>query len=311
MLLLSLVNSAAILAACLTVELAAWPLRRFKGRRRWAALLTLAVVAALLPTLQPAINLWLRIIVCLTCPVMAVKLIDLHVGATYWRQRRLREWFWYLVFPFILVPRISFRRSPKDRRRGLRKLPRAAVEIAAGLALLWGCYHIDWRPLPFLVEHTARLTAAYLVALDGMFIAVEAAILLCGFSMLPLTGEPIAACTPADFWRRYNCEAGRFLRENVFRPIGGACHPVRGIAAAFAMSAVLHEYISWLLTGHVYGFQFAYFGLQAVAVAATYRWRPTGAARWIGILGTLLFEWATAILFFENVNRFCGWYAAR
>jgi hypothetical protein len=303
------VQSAATLGACCALGLAAWPLRHLERPSRKAALLPVGILMALLPALQPAATLWPRIVVSVTCTVMAIKLIDLHAGAAWWRGRRISDWLGFLVFPYILVPRAGFGRSKVARGPG--KLLRAVLQIAAGVALLWLCFRIDWRPLPFLLEHTAKLGAIYLCAFDGKFMAAEAAILLCGYSVLPLTDEPIAARTPADFWRRYNCEVSRFLREDFFKPVGGLRRPVRGILAAFAFSATLHEYLSWLVTGRVYGYQLAYFALQGVAVAVTYRWRPQGAARSFAWFGTLAFEWATAILFFANVNRFWEWYAAR
>src|SRR5260221_8735012 len=98
----NLAKSATTIAACCALLMATWPLRHLEGRRRKIALLPVGIAAALLPALQSAAGLWPRIVVCLTCTVMATKLIDLHVAAEYWQRQRFRDWLAYLVFPYIL-----------------------------------------------------------------------------------------------------------------------------------------------------------------------------------------------------------------
>src|SRR5262249_4476350 len=141
------------------------------------------------------------------------------------------------------------------------------------------------------------------------FVLMTGLLRLAGLPVLDLSRQPIAAVSPADFWRRYNCEAGRFFREIVFVPLGGPSNPVIMIIVTFLVSGVLHEYLATVLIGRLLGLQIAYFLVNGLAAAATFRWRPRGAARFFGLAATLLFNVATTPLFFLTANQFLPWYS--
>jgi D-alanyl-lipoteichoic acid acyltransferase DltB (MBOAT superfamily) len=120
--------------------------------------------------------------------------------------------------------------------------------------------------------------------------------------------NPFAARTSADFWRRYNRPVTQFLRENVFGPAGGRRSAVRGAVAVFVVSALVHEYVFSMAIGRVQGYQTAFFMIQGIAVAATLRARPRGAAAVAAVAATFAFNVASGVLFFASVNRVLPFY---
>ena len=82
--------------------------------------------------------------------------------------------------------------------------------------------------------------------------------------------NPFGSLTPAEFWgRRWNSYVGQLLHRYVFLPAGGRRRPVRGLLAAFAASAVLHEVIFDIGTRKFNGGMLVYFMIQGGLVAAT------------------------------------------
>ncbi len=70
---------------------------------------------------------------------------------------------------------------------------------------------------------------------------------------------------------------------------------------------LLHEYLATVVIGRVTGYMLAFFGLHALAVAVTFRWRPRGAAAILGWATTLAFIVTTSILFFAVIDMIVPW----
>ena len=71
-----------------------------------------------------------------------------------------------------------------------------------------------------------------------------AAFALAGYRVSDGFRYPILARSVLDFWSRYNVWIHRWLKRNIFEPIGRRRRkPVLGILAVFAFSGLMHEYL--------------------------------------------------------------------
>jgi hypothetical protein len=241
---------------------------------------------------------------------LPAKLIDGASAPDVWASRPWREWGFFLSLPFVVCFRGHLRDPERPRRDSALLALRGLAEMAAGGGLLWGAFRWDWRGTPLVVEHAVKLAGLYLVALDGSFVLATAVLRLSGFAVHDLSRHPVTATTPADFWRRYNCDAGRFLRENLFRRL-----PMRSPAArtmvVFILNGLLHEYLAWVMCGRILGYPLAFFGLQGLAVVLTARRHPTGPAALASGAATLLFMVAASTLILLSVDAVVPWYQRR
>jgi hypothetical protein len=292
-----------ILSAACFLSGVAWPTLRLAPRARAAILIVLGSAIFALPVLVRLPELVPRAIATLVTPLFAAALLDLHVGAASWRRQGFGTWLRFLLVAVILVHRRYAAEPPRPARESARWLLRGLVQIAMGLALLVWAHRTQLGTLSVWLDHLVVAVAAYLVAFDGLFVFMTGALRLLGLHVIDQSRHPILARTPADFWRRYNREAGMYLYENVFKPVGGLRSPVRGIAVVFLINGLYHEYLFTAMTGAWCGYLLLFFAVHAVAVAATSRWRPRGAVAVLSAIGTQLFLLVTSALFFAAADR--------
>jgi len=162
---------------------------------------------------------------------------------------------------------------------------------------------LEWSSVPFFIEHVLKGTAFFVFATGFFSVAVALTRAAGGYSLDPVR-RPLLASSPADFWRRYNRCIGQFLREDVFRPVGGRRRPALATMAAFLVSGIVHEYMFSMAVGSVQGFQLAFFLVQGSAVVLTLRTK----AGPIGIVGTWGFNAVTSVLFFASLDGVIGFY---
>ena len=241
---------------------------------------------------------------------LAIKLYDLHLGARRGHRPDLRTFLAFLPNLASGVLRKLDGEPRPSRREDLARLLVFGLGSAPGAILLVGLFRVDWRWLPFAVEHCAKVIAFFLLLVPSTAAAVAAWRLLGGRAREPMD-NPFAARTPADFWRRYNRPAQQFFYEDVFKPLGGLRSPVRATLGTFAVSAVLHEYIFWIAVGRVQGYQTAFFLLQGLVVAATRKVRPRGWRAVAWGTGTLAFNLASSVLFFASLDEVLPFYTRR
>jgi hypothetical protein len=297
-------HAALVLVLATAASLCAWPLRTVGRPRRALALGALAALLLPLPfLLPPETSLGWRIAVGAGIPVLVLKLRDLHIGASWWCTQRGRRWVLTVVVPFVLVPRAQDAAPRPSTRHFVRQLAIGLVEVGIGWALLRAAQDVDWTQVGFAAEHVTRVLLLYLVGFDGGLAVLGALLGLVGLARLPFTRHPIVAITPADFWRRYNLEAGRWFHHDVFVPAAGRRHPVRATLLTFLVSGLLHEYLAAVLLGRVQGYQLACFLLHGLAVVLTFRLRPRGATRLVGGALTFSFVMAAAVLFFASIEN--------
>lgn len=179
-----------------------------------------------------------------------------------------------------------------------------------GGVLLVACYRVEWRAVPFAVEHSAKVLSFFLMLAPAGAAGAALVRLLGGSAREPMD-NPFASVTPADFWTRYNRPAQQFFFEDVFKPLGGRRHPIRGTLTTFAVSGLIHEFLFDITVLRVQCYQMAFFLIQGVAVALTLKLRPEGRGRVLGIAATLAFNLATGTLFFASIDEVLPFYERR
>lgn len=140
------------------------------------------------------------------------------------------------------------------------------------------------------------------------------AVLLAGYAKLGLrfpkiNREPIFSTTLAEFWgRRWNRAVAGWLRNYAYLPLARRGRPKLAVAAAFAASACLHFWVSFVPLGWLAGATMASFFLVHGAALALERalgvreWTPTQQRLWS-------YAWfaLSLPLFVEPTLRVAGW----
>ncbi|MCI0366527.1 MAG: membrane bound O-acyl transferase family-domain-containing protein [Phycisphaerales bacterium] len=305
--------AALLLVASISSSLAGFWIVRANRPARAAFVSAIAAFTFALPVIfavaHPHAPAWLKGVVVLLCPLAGIKLIDASLGAECWRGRPLRQWIAFWLNPYVLCHRRHIMEPPHDRATSFKLLARGLLEIAAGSVVLSWAFQQELGRYSFWLDHGVKLFAMYLIVFDGMFVALTGALRLLGCNIMDQSHHPIAAVTPADFWRRYNREAGRFLYEDLFKPAGGLRAPVAGILLVFLINGLLHEYLATVMIGSITGCQMMFFGLNGLAVAATFRFQPRGLVAILSGILTLAFLFFTSVLFFTAADQFLPWYS--
>ena len=287
-----------------------YPALHLKGRARLPALTFLGLLSAASPCAIAESHRIGRFIAVLVCSGVLIKFYDLAREAAAGRIPSLRTYLQFIANSFWHVLR---RRPAVEVRNKWHEVRKMLVSfLAAGIAFGGGyvVFTIDWTRLPFMLEHAAKALTVYTVLIplaNGW--AAEWRFL--GQPALDTMRHPLAAVTPADFWRRWNRPTQLFLHAHVFLPSGGWRAPVRATLATFAVSGVAHEYVFGIAASRVQGVQMCFFMLQGLAVLATLRFRPRG---WQSVLSwalTLAFNLASSILFFYSVGQIMPFYVPR
>ena len=277
---------------------------------RWGVLAAVGVVGLLAPLAVPAGSRIARLLTAVAAITIAVKLYDVTLDG----GRSLRPGPWgflaFLANIFALVLRKQDAGPRPSRRADATRLVRGAVALVVGAAVFVAVFQLPWRRLPLAAEHATKVLALAGVLIPAVAVG-SAGWRLLGGSALDFMDRPLAARTPADFWRRYNRPVQQFFFEDVFKPAGGLRSPIRATFLVFAVSGAVHEYIFTVAIGRVRGYQVAFFLLEGAAVAATLRVRPRGwrTAPWVA--GTLAFNLAASALFFASLGEVVPFYAAR
>jgi len=295
-------------AVAFAAAIAFYGARRLGGRSRTLAWLACSAAVALSPCLVPLDSKPLRLVESLIAITLLVKLYDVYMEARLAQRMSLQSYAAYLPNGFWLVLRREPGRVPVSR--DLRLLACGAPASLFSVLVGVGLWRQDWSTVPFAVEHALKVASVVLaVVLIGN--ALAPAYRLLGGRALDPMANPIAASTPAEFWRRWNRPAQKFLSEYVFMPAGGLRRPVPATLVTFGMSGLVHEYVFGIAAGRIQVCQLLFFALQGCAVAATARTRLAGRRPSLWIAGTLVFNLSTSLLFFQSVDAVLPFYWPR
>lgn len=301
------------LAAAFGFALAMWPLLKSRRLSRWSGFLVYGVVFVAPVIIAPE-HMQLRALACVLTIELYFKMID-FAGQSPGENQRFRSYARFLLpFPVLLVC------LGQRLRRGSCDISRLLVALCAALVLVFCISAVLWSSdsqrirSSFLLDHTLKfvLFTAAIESLSRMLHGLEQA---AGFDTPPLIDSAFRSRTVGEFWYRYNTRVHSWFDRNVFLPAGGRRSPVRAVFLTFFISAILHEVGFAIATSRLDGYQFAFFLLQAPAVvvgrAIQQKTKAGPAARVALQVSTILWMWATSMLFFHGVNRvFPFFYAA-
>jgi hypothetical protein len=285
-----------------------YALRTRGSARRTTTFVLASIVVLVGPILIPSGSKALRLAAILNAIMVWVKMTDLQL-----RPREgppsLAVWMAYLPFPMAIVWRKLANEPSFSRREELSRIAVGGVGFAAGLYALREIFLVEWSSYPFACEHVVKVSALLGMLAMGA-LALAAAWRLAGGQARDAFGWIFLAATPAEFWRRYNRPAQQFFVEDVFKNVGGSRRPVSAALVTFSFSAIVHEYVFCVPVGAVQLYQTSFFLLQGVAVAATLTVRPRGWAGVLGILVTLVFMYASSVVFFASANEIVPFYSS-
>ena len=299
------------IAVVIASGLAFYPALWLPRRARSVAMVAVLAAIALAPMLLPTGARVPRLAAMLVAVTVGVKLYDESANAA--AGFRPGPWLFVvsLLNPFALVLRRVLAEPPRPRGEDMARAITFFVIGASAAGLLIGAFHVDWRRHPFVIEHCFKATSLFLM-IQFLPNALASMARLMGIPSTDFAGPFFLARTPAEFWRDYNRPAGQFLNEYVFKPAGGCRRPVLGMVATFVVSGIIHEYVFDVPAGRVLGSQMLFFGIQGLAVIATWRVRPRG---WIAavpmVLLTFAFNLATVRIFLAALNAVGPFYAQR
>jgi hypothetical protein len=228
-----------------------------------------------------------------------------------WRQ------YCEFLFPFPLLLVVF---GQKDRRMPDRSAWRTElVRIACGVAVFalgWLCLSLAQQSTvlrtSFWLDHSVKLVV-WVISIEFAAQALAGLERLLGYNTSPLINRTFVSRTPAEFWTRWNQRVYGWLYVNAFLPSGGNRAPVRGVVAAFFVSALLHEVMFDIATSQVDGYQAAFFLMQIPAVLSSRpleRWARRGSP--VGVLfahvATLLWLGGSSVFFFHGIERIFPFY---
>jgi hypothetical protein len=290
------------------VAIAAFPLLVRDTSFVWVLTIGICVLVILSPWIIPADAALVRFIASISAAVVAIKFIDVSIDV---QKGRVPTWGQYIVFlsnPFTHVRRSLVQERRPSRKESLVTVLTASAGCAVATAILFAAFRVDWREVPFLVEHASKVIALML-AITSALAAAAGLWRLSGGTARDFMDKPFAARTPADFWRRYNRNVHQFFWQDVFDGKRSRRAPIRSILLVFALSALLHEIIFFAAIGEVQGYQTAFFLLQGLAAASTARVKVRGWRVLPWTAGTLAFNVVSSALFFASIHQITPFYS--
>lgn len=273
----------------------------------------------LTPLMIPSEHVQLRALACVLVVELFFKTIDFarhRSSPKNLSPQSLKTLVRFLVpFPVMLV---RFDRIPNQTQPDISKLTPTLGALAV-FGLCFGALRVsanfDWVQSNFLVDHTLKFVI-FTVAIESLARTLYGVEQMAGYKTQPLINAAYRSRTVGEFWVRYNTRVHGWFQSNVFQPLVGMKYGWGvAILGTFFVSAALHEVGFAVATSRVDGYQFVFFMLQAPAVMT---WRAFHMAlhkhavgRLVLHASTILWMWATSMLFFHGVDRvFPFFYAA-
>ena len=256
-----------------------------------------------LPTTAP---LW-RSIAAVFTSLFFIKTLQFSAGHV-----RPRGWVDFLLFmlSFAVV------RWETPRHPDLRRAAFTALTGLCQLGLVWLLREVVLRLDTHNPVQLFTTQAGLYLAVAGLSNLTEVKLCIRGLDHDDGFNNPFGSVSPSEFWsRRWNTYVSDLLHRYVFLPVGGRRHRLRGLLAAFAVSAAYHELIidigTLKFTGGMLGFFFLQGGLVAVASRSRFYRRLTRDAPVLAWFLTTVLMLATGILFVYGMDGVDPSYAWR
>lgn len=280
----------------------------WRARRIVFVLLLAAVLGS--PLVVPPRAPFSKFVAAVYSVTISVKLYDHFCNAEAGFFPGPWLYFTSLVQPFALVLRRVMRERRPSRQAEMKQFLACFTAGIAAVALIAGVFSIHWRRYPFIAEHCAKAISVFLMIqfLPNAFVPI--------FRLLKMPATNFAgpfflARTPAEFWRLYNRPVWQFFQQYLFKPAGGAAHPLRATLLTFLFSGIVHEYVFDIPAPRLLGLQMLFFMIQGIAVMATIRLRPRGPMAIPATLLTVAFNLATVCIFLTCLNAVMPFYVNR
>ena len=241
-----------------------------------------------------------------------LKAIDWLVRPRHEDPSFVRVWLALTFWPALQIEDVLIREpSFGVRIRSVsRRIVNGTMGVAFGLALAAFGRTLGFPDRHFWLDNVFKVFEIYLLA-GGSNNLLVAAFALAGYRVSDGFRYPILARSILDFWSRYNVWIHRWLKRNIFEPIGRRRRmPVLGILAVFGFSGLVHEILFVPITYELLGWQFAFFSLHGRRVIgafvglgrAYYAILGCPVPRAVAIVATLGFVLATAPIFIRCLD---------
>lgn len=252
--------------------------------RRWT-IVALAALTLVVPFVLPLEPAWLRGFLGLGSSICLLRQIDLATDRRPVPAVR-RAMHGSLMMELRRAPRI-----PRRFETGafVRLLVQSA--LTAGAIAVIAAIPAHSRGLLVGLRWLAAIVMS-VSAYDAFCAAARIGWSLGGFELPRLHDDPHLSRSVGEFWgERWNRVVGQWLRAHCFMPLARRRRAALGLAAAFAVSAVLHVYIAWsaldaraaMMWGIFFTAQIPIFFVERALRVTT--WRPALARVWtIGVL---------------------------
>jgi hypothetical protein len=251
-----------------------------------AAAFALSFVGLALPWLaEPP---WLRFLTALAAAMTVFRALDLLRDPRQWSAGR-RLWLMFAVFD---SREARFVPPALERRVLAMAVGFAALATAAGMVIV--------RTDVLLVRWLAGVVFVYACA-DCAGHTMHTLMRAIGVGMPPFHEHPILARSLTEFWgARWNLTVRALLDRHAFRPLARRRMARLGLAAAFALSAVLHFYLLLAALGPRWALWWlAFFSIHGALVLVENRLGVTRWRRAAGHAWTAAWFLVTSPLFVE------------
>lgn len=234
-----------------------------RGRRRLIAAAWLPMFAGgvALPLVEPWVAMWALSFGLFGTAKLLTLLREPRAFRRGFRWRTLA----YCGLTTTMTPAEVFDRvavPPPDSL--LRDMARAALNVCAGVVLVWGVVpHIENS----MLRGWTGMIGLILCLHFGALAIVTGVWNLRGFAVTPLMRRPFRAVSLADLWdRRWNTAFGALARNLVFRPLQRRLGVRAAYMGVFLVSGLVHELVISVPARAGYGLPTLYFALQAAGI---------------------------------------------
>ncbi len=239
--------------------------RRKKGLLFWPAIF----IQLLVPLPFPVEYTLLKFLLLSNTCLHVFKLIDYYHRYDFLpeRDKNFKRFFHSFECMYTTNIRKSFvRESPIVSPRSV--ISKGLLYIVLGMACLLLNRHYGWWKVSPLMDYFTLGVEYYFLCVGLVYFGVGIHRGM-GYRVNGFFREPIRARSPLEFWARWNIPVHEWLRDNIYKKLGGHRHRYRGLFATFFLSGLFHEYILSMASNTLNGYMLAYFMIQFLVLVSS------------------------------------------